>query len=234
MMRVEGHFTGREARWLVGIAALLTAGACAPQPEPAAPSPIPAAALDSMAPGHVHPPPARRPPAAEPSPGTDAQFLQDMIAHHAQALLMASLVPARTSRPEIRMLAERMAVSQRDEIAQMQAWLRNRGQRVPPADPAHTLHDADRHAGMPGMLSGAELSQLAESRGVEFDRMFLRLMIRHHEGAVTMVRSLFSRGGGQESQMYAVASEIESDQRMEIDRMQRLLAALPSAMPDAR
>lgn len=226
-MRVSGHSGCKAKRGVAGLAALLTAVACAPPPEPAAPSPIPAAAVDSVAPGHVHP-------STEPSAGADAQFLQHMVAHHAQALVMTALVPGRTGHPGIRLLAERMDVSQRDEIALMQGWLRARGESVPAADPAHAMHDADRHAGMPGMLSAAELAQLSAARGGEFDRLFLQLMIRHHEGAVTMVRSLFSRGGGQDSQMYAIASEIESDQRMEIDRMQRLLATLPSATPGAR
>ena len=167
-----------------------------------------------------------------------------MIPHHAQALVMTSLVPARTQRPEIRLMAERIAVSQRDEIAQMRGWLEARGAMVPAIDTTpggaagHAGHHdaavaADAaHASMPGMLSPAELGRLGETRGPAFDRLFLQYMIRHHQGAITMVQDLFARGGGQESQIYAVASEIESDQRMEIARMERLLATLPSAGPD--
>ena len=173
-----------------------------------------------------------------------------MIPHHAQALVMTALVPARTSRPELRLVAERIAVSQRDEIAQMQAWLRARGHPVPAADTsmpgtragatagaASGRHDAhamlpSAHAGMPGMLTPQELQSLAAARGPAFDRLFLELMIRHHEGAITMVQQLFAGGGGQESQIYAIASEVESDQRMEIARMRAILAALPS--PAAR
>lgn len=176
-------------------------------------------------------------------PGADAQFLQHMIPHHAQALVMTSLVPARTQRPEIRLMAERIAVSQRDEIAQMRSWLEARGADVPALDtvggaPAgHAAHGgagagAGTHASMPGMLSEAELGRLRAARGLEFDRLFLESMIRHHQGAITMVQELFTGGGGQESQIYAVASEIESDQRMEIARMERLLASLPTVPPD--
>lgn len=164
---------------------------------------------------------------------------------------MTSLLPARTSRPELRLMAERIAVSQRDEIAQMQAWLRAHGHPVPAVDtvmpgmggqaaPAahggHAAHamPAESHSGMPGMLTTRELQTLAAARGPAFDRLFLELMIRHHEGAITMVRELFSGGGGQESQVFAIASEVESDQRMEIARMQALLRTLPSAAPGGR
>lgn len=194
-------------------------------------------------PGHVHQAPVAAPGDLPP----DAQFLHHMIPHHAQALVMTALVPARASRAELRLVAERIAVSQRDEIAQMQAWLQARAHPVPAADtvlpaaaPAGaTDHDAHAgrvmpgsdHAGMPGMLTAQELQALAAARGPVFDRMFLELMIRHHEGAITMVRDLFARGGGQDSQVFAIASEVESDQRMEIARMQALLATLPSAPP---
>ena len=142
-------------------------------------------------------------------------------------------------------MAERIAVSQRDEIAQMRTWLETRGALVPAVDtgPAaaggHAAHpgagattDAAVHASMPGMLSEAELGRLRQAQGLAFDRLFLQYMIRHHQGAITMVQQLFAGGGGQESQVYAIASEIESDQRMEIARMERLLASLPSAVPD--
>lgn len=170
-----------------------------------------------------------------------------MIPHHAQALVMTALVPARAVRPGLRLVAERIAVSQRDEIAQMQAWLQARGHPVPAADttlPAASAPDAGSgsaatghaghampasgHAGMPGMLTPQELQSLAAARGAAFDRLFLELMIRHHEGAITMVRDLFAAGGGQDSQVFAIASEVESDQRMEIARMQAILATLPS------
>lgn len=84
------------------------------------------------------------------------------------------------------------------------------------------------------MLSDEELARLAATNGIEFDRLFLQYMIRHHQGALTMVAQLFSSGGGQDSQLYAIASEVEADQRMEIATMERVLAGLPSAGTSTR
>lgn len=199
-------------RFAITLLAGLVACAQAPVPE-ATPTPATTAA-----------------PQPAPSPGAqragganaDAQFLQHMIAHHAQALTMTALVPSRTSRTDLLLLAERIAVSQKDEIETMQRWLRERGHAVP--DPAHAHHDATPHANMPGMLTTEELYGLSSSTGAGFERRFLELMIKHHEGALTMVRELFARpGGGQDSQIFAIANEVEADQRMEIDRMRRML-----------
>lgn len=152
----------------------------------------------------------------------DVRFMQHMIVHHAQALEMADLVRERTQREEIRRLAERITVSQRDEIAMMERWLRERGKAV--------TSDHLHHATMPGMLSQEELDRLAAARGAEFDRLFLEFMIRHHEGALVMVRELFATpGAGEASEVYQLASEVDADQRMEIARMRTLLAALDSS-----
>lgn len=170
----------------------------------------------------------------------DVRFLTHMIPHHAQALVMTGMVPARTTNGAIRLIADRITVSQRDEIAQMQRWLRTHGESVPavdtmpPAEAAghgtaggHVTHAPDTaHAGMPGMLTAAQLSRLAAARGAEFDRLFLEFMIQHHQGALTMVSELLTAGGAQESGMFALASEIESDQLMEIQRMQRVLGSI--------
>ena len=196
------------------------------------------------APATVSSPVSAPAPAVQQRMAPDVDFLHHMIPHHAQALVMTALVPGRAARPELGLLAERIAVSQRDEIALMQSWLRAHGHPVPAADTAlphaapaadtaHRAHadprmHASPHAGMPGMLTPLELHALAASRGPAFDRLFLELMIRHHEGAITMVRDLLARGGGQDSQVFAIASDVESDQRMEIARMQALLATLPS------
>jgi uncharacterized protein (DUF305 family) len=151
--------------------------------------------------------------------------MRRMIAHHAQALAMASLVPGRTSRQEVRLLAERIDVSQRDEIALMRQWLTRRGHDAPDVDPQHAHHAAAGQEGMPGMASEAELAQLARARGTEFDRLFLQLMLRHHEGALTMVAELFrAPGAAQESEVYQFATDVEADQRAEIARMRSLLS----------
>ena len=149
----------------------------------------------------------------------DVRFMQGMIGHHAQALEMTALLPSRTSREELKLLAKRIEVSQADEIAMMQGWLKARAAAVPDA---HAHHQGG--ALMPGMLTAAEMARLSAARGPEFDRLFLEFMIRHHDGALAMVKDLFATpGAGQEPEIFAFASDIEADQRMEIDRMSALL-----------
>jgi uncharacterized protein (DUF305 family) len=163
----------------------------------------------------------------------DVRFMRGMIGHHAQAVRMTDLVPTRAARPEIRLMAERIAVSQQDEIAAMERWLRSRGEEVPSAD-AHQHHGAagGDHAGMPGMATPEEMARLAASTGAEFDRLFLELMIRHHEGALVMVAALLAApGGGQDAEVYQLASDVEADQRAEIARMRRLQNGPAPAAP---
>jgi uncharacterized protein (DUF305 family) len=151
----------------------------------------------------------------------DVRFMQGMIGHHAQALEMAALVPERTERDDMRLLAKRIDLSQADEIRMMQHWLEARGQQVPGA---HAHHAAGAVL-MPGMLSAEEMARLAAARGDAFDRLFLELMIKHHEGALTMVKELYATAGaGQESEIYAFTSDVDADQRMEIDRMRGMIA----------
>jgi uncharacterized protein (DUF305 family) len=151
---------------------------------------------------------------------TDVRFMQGMIGHHAQALQMTSLLSSRTSREDMRLLAQRIELSQADEIAMMQRWLRARGQSAPET---HAHHD--RGGGlMPGMLTPEEMGRLEAATGKEFDRLFLEFMIRHHDGALTMVNDLFSTpGAGQEPDIFAFASDVDTDQRIEIDRMSAML-----------
>ncbi|MEO8449787.1 MAG: DUF305 domain-containing protein [Gemmatimonadota bacterium] len=159
----------------------------------------------------------------------DVEFMQGMIGHHAQALVMAALVPARSKLPALALLAERITVSQRDEIKLMQRWLKDRGEMVPDPGSGHDHHDMGSHDLMPGMASPAELAQLAAAKGTEFDRLFLTLMIRHHEGALVMVARLFGTpGAGQEAEAFRFASDVDPDQRAEIRRMRLLLDALPN------
>ncbi|MBM62989.1 MAG: DUF305 domain-containing protein [Acidobacteria bacterium] len=157
----------------------------------------------------------------------DVQFMQGMIAHHAQALEMTQLLSTRTARDTMRRLAQRIELSQEDEIAMMQDWLQTRGQTVPEPD-AH--HGAG--VSMPGMLSQEEMQNLQAMQATEFDLLFLELMIKHHRGALTMVDNLLSqRGTAQDSQLFAFTSDITADQSMEIDRMDVMLAEL---FPDPR
>jgi uncharacterized protein (DUF305 family) len=146
----------------------------------------------------------------------DVRFMQRMIGHHAQALEMTTLLRSRTRNEDMRKLALRIEVSQADEIKMMQEWLKRRGHPAP--DP-HAHHGPGAPL-MPGMLTPEEMTRLAAAAGAEFDRLFLEFMIKHHEGALTMVTDLFSTAGaGQEPEIFAFASDVDADQRMEIDRM---------------
>jgi len=146
-----------------------------------------------------------------------------MIGHHAQALEMTALLATRSTSDDMRKLGLRIEVSQADEIRMMQEWLRRRGQEVP-GEHAHHAHGAKL---MPGMLTAEEMARLAAGKGVEFDRLFLEFMIRHHAGALVMVEELFKTpGAGQEGEMFAFASDVDADQRMEIARMTAMLKEL--------
>ena len=155
--------------------------------------------------------------------GADIKFMQGMIGHHAQAVEMVALVPSRTASDGIRQLALRIDVSQKDEMNMMREWLLARGQQIP--DPrAHHMMGA---ALMPGMLTPEEMAQLAAATGTAFDRLFLEGMIKHHEGALSMVRTLFAtEGAGQTPEIFSYASDVDADQRMEIDRMGSMLKEL--------
>jgi uncharacterized protein (DUF305 family) len=149
----------------------------------------------------------------------DVRFMQGMIGHHQQALEMTELLKTRTASDDMRKLAHRIELSQADEIKMMQEWLTRRGQTLP--DP-HAHHRGG--ALMPGMLTADDMARLAAAKGPEFDRLFLEYMIKHHAGALVMVEELLAQpGGGQESEINAFASDVDADQRMEIDRMRALL-----------
>ena len=154
----------------------------------------------------------------------DVRFMQEMIPHHGQALEMAALVDARSEHRGLRLLAERIAVSQRDEIRWMQAWLRRHGQSVPEASDGHGQH----HLHMVGMLSPAQMADLEAARGDAFVRRWLSYMTQHHRGALLMVDTLFaSPGATLRTEVYRIATDIDADQQMDIGRMAAMLATLP-------
>ena len=158
----------------------------------------------------------------------DVKFMQGMISHHAQAIEMTEFLASRTERDVMGRLAQRITLSQEDEIAMMQEWLRIRGQAVTATD----AHHAPGWEPMPGMLTAEEMGQLEQAQAAAFDRLFLELMIKHHRGALTMVETLLGQpGAAQDSQLFAFTSDITSDQSMEIDRMDAMLAELS---PDPR
>jgi uncharacterized protein (DUF305 family) len=152
----------------------------------------------------------------------DIKFMQGMIGHHAQAVEMVDLLNKNTTNPAMKMLGLRIKVSQDDEMNMMRTWLKDHGAEIPGPHHHHT-----KEGFMPGMLTQEEMDQLAAAKGVEFDRLFLRGMIKHHGGAIQMVQELFaSPGAGQEGGIFAFASDVDADQRMEIDRMGMMLKEL--------
>jgi uncharacterized protein (DUF305 family) len=155
--------------------------------------------------------------------GADIKFMQGMIGHHAQALEMVQLLKTRSRSDGMKKLALRIELSQDDEIKMMQHWLQARGQQAPDRNAMH-VHGATL---MPGMLTPDEMKRLEDAMGAEFDRLFLQGMIKHHGGALTMVKDLLDTpGAAQESEVFAFVSDVEADQRMEIDRMGALLSAM--------
>jgi uncharacterized protein (DUF305 family) len=160
----------------------------------------------------------------------DIQFMDGMIAHHAQALLMAGWAESHGAGPALLTLTARITNAQKDEITAMQKWLRDRHQPVPEPDPhgmMMNMNGMQHEMLMPGMLTESQLKQLDEARGKEFDRLFLTFMIQHHRGAVTMVNDLFgTNGAAQDISVYKMASDIGADQTTEIERMQKMLVSV--------
>ncbi len=177
---------------------------------------------------------AQSPLAAAPAvTAADVRFMREMIGHHQQAVDMTALVAARTRRPQLRVLAERIAVSQADEMALMRQWLRTHGavgdttmSRGMSRHADHYMSTMSTTAVMPGMLSSKAMTALRAARETRFDRLFLEGMIRHHGGALTMVEQLLATAGAaQESSINRFVTDVDADQRAEIARMRRMLNA---------
>jgi uncharacterized protein (DUF305 family) len=148
----------------------------------------------------------------------DVKFMQDMIVHHAQAVEMVELLQTRTQRDSMRTLGKRISMSQTSEIGLMRTWLARRGQ----SDGAE--HAAHMHMTMAGMLTPQQMAALAAARGPEFDRLFLRGMIQHHQGAVRMVKDLLATpGAGEDVTLFDFLANVVADQTAEISRMNELL-----------
>ena len=170
----------------------------------------------------------------------DVDFMSHMIGHHAQALVMSGWAPTHGASPSVRVLAGRIINGQQDEIASMQRWLKDRGKPVPDARPmamamdsstgnsGHAMHQMPMPMLMPGMLTPAQMQQLDQARGPDFDRLFLTFMIQHHKGAVLMVKDLFGTpGAARDETVFKFANDVNVDQTTEVARMERMLAALP-------
>jgi len=156
----------------------------------------------------------------------DVRFMQGMIMHHAQAVVMTALVASHTENPELQLLAAKISRSQTDEIRFMKRWLVARGEPVSMAMPGMPEMDMSGHAMplMPGMLTAEQMEALGKARGSSFDRLFLSGMIQHHNGALTMVKDLFdTAGAGQDAEMFDFATDADNTQRAEIKIMHSML-----------
>jgi uncharacterized protein (DUF305 family) len=162
----------------------------------------------------------------------DIDFMAGMIHHHAQAVKMASWCPTHEANRSLAIFCRRISVGQTAEIGLMQQWLGERNQPVPEPNPRGMkmmMGGMEHVMPMPGMLSEAQMATLDSARGPEFDRLFLTWMIQHHQGALTMVDSLFKTpGAAQDEIVFKFANDVHADQTTEIDRMQQMLSALPS------
>lgn len=161
----------------------------------------------------------------------DVAFMSGMIPHHAQAIIMSRWCDTHGANPQVRVLCGRIVIAQSDEIRMMRRWLAERGQEVP--DSTATRHVMRMGAMvhemmMPGMLTDEEMAALDRTRGVEFDRLFLTGMIKHHQGAIQMVNDLFAQpGAAQEETVFRFASDVVADQSAEIHRMEVILESVP-------
>ncbi len=150
----------------------------------------------------------------------DVEFMQGMIAHHAQAIYMSRMAEAHHASPRLVKLAQKIDQSQVAEIAIMQDWLRRNGQAVPDTSSWRTMH-------MAGMLTDEQLKELDAAKGAEFDHAYLEMMIQHHEGALQMVEDLFAAPlAGQDVDVNVFANDVVTVQTAEIGVMQRMLSQM--------
>lgn len=161
----------------------------------------------------------------------DVEFMQGMIPHHAQAVVMARWAATHGARADVQTLCRRIYIAQTDEIHMMRRWLGERNQEVPDSTSMrHTMKMGGmaHEVLMPGMLTDEELHALDQARGSAFDRLFLTGMMRHHQGAIDMVHELFSHGdAGHDETVFRFATDVEADQSAEIHKMQLMLETVP-------
>lgn len=194
--------------------------------------------VEPGAPGHSSKrlsPAAALTPAHAPSEA-DVSFMQGMIMHHSQAVVMTAMMPSRTHNKDLRELGERISISQTDEIKYMKQWLTDRGE---PVSLAHSQMgqmagmkgmdhmnemNMDSMPLMPGMLTPQQMKALTKATGPSFDYLFLTGMIQHHTGALVMVQDLFNTpGAGQDNVLFDFATDVDNTQRAEIRIMQGML-----------
>lgn len=153
---------------------------------------------------------------------TDITFATQMIPHHQQAVQMAGMAEYTATTPEVKKLATAIKAAQDPEIKTLSGWLTSWGKPVP--TPSHSGHDM---SAMPGMMTDDEMSDLGNTQGPLFDRMWTEMMIKHHQGAITMAKT--EQTSGKNADAVALAKKIETDQNREIATMRRLLGRLPAS-----
>jgi len=218
------------------LAGLFSIGASAQQAD-SAPPPVVVQPGAPGKPSKTLPPSTRA--ALPPQSQADAEFMQGMIMHHAQAVEMTALIPSHTENKDVRSLGARISSSQSDEIKFMGRWLASRGDSTSMAMQGMSTTagkpdmDASGHSSapmamamalMPGMLTFEQMDALREAKGAEFDKLFLTGMIQHHNGALIMVKDLFdTAGAGQDAELFNFATDVDSGQRAEIRIMRSML-----------
>jgi uncharacterized protein (DUF305 family) len=165
----------------------------------------------------------------------DIEFMSGMIHHHAQAVKMARWCPDHEANRSLAIFCRRIDMAQTAEIGLMQTWLKDRNQPVPEPNPRGMIMmmgGMEHIMPMPGMLTDAQMAKLDSARGVDFDRLFLTWMIQHHQGALTMVDTLFKTPGAANDEIvFKFATDVHADQSTEIARMEQMLEALPAKKP---
>ncbi len=153
----------------------------------------------------------------------DVTFAQSMIPHHRQALQMAAMAAGSAGDPEVKALATKVKEAQQPEIDTMNQWLTAWGKPAPDASMDPGMHGSE-HESMPGMMSEADMAKLQDATGAAFDKLFLTMMIGHHNGAIEMAEQEVAQGSNPDAK--ALAEKIISDQQAEIATMQKILDRL--------
>ncbi|MFC9974861.1 DUF305 domain-containing protein [Spirillospora sp. NPDC127200] len=213
---------------LAALAAAGLLGGCGgDEPKDARPAPT-ATVLQPGRPGEPNKVVTVGPAGSQAPTEAEVRFVRMMIPHHEQAQAMSVLAPGQAADPGVKAMAARIDAAQGVEISAMQSWLRTRGKAAKGGPSGHAGHGApaatatarDEHANMPGMATPQQMEQLRAARGAAFDRLYLELMITHHQGALTMVKEVLDRGT--DPVVQELARDVQSGQLAEIGRMRAL------------
>ena len=154
----------------------------------------------------------------DPHNSADVVFAQMMVVHHQGAVAMSDLAATRAGSPAVKTLAAQIKAAQAPEIAQMQSWLAAWNS----APASSSGMGMAMGSAMPGMMSAAQMSVLTAASGAAFDKLFLQLMIVHHQGALAMAKT--EQASGQNPAAEALATSITTSQTAQISQMQTMLA----------